>query len=339
MAQLGWSKKVGGRPGPRRNFSAMAEPSEANSSATAPVMTRSAQSEDHPPGRRGESASSSVKMERKESSGHLQEKAYHRAIALATVAHELKTPLVIVSGYIDLLLGEKVGSLNDRQRQILRDAGESCERLQKFVRDFLAFSALDSGRIAVRAQVGDLNECLSRLCGYWVDRFTAKGVALYFSPSPDLKPFEFDAPKVEQIVSNLLENAFKFTPTGGTVWMTAEPYMWERRGAQGLSLVEERRRAHASGTNAVKVTVADTGCGIAPEYHQEVFDDFFKVPEESHHAGATGLGLAIVRRLVSAHGGKVWVESERRQGSKFCFLLPLSSKQENTVPMSRRRTR
>lgn len=301
-------------------------------------MTQSAKSEGGSPGRRGEAASSSVKTEQKEISGPLQEKAYHRAMALATVAHELKTPLVIVAGYIDLLLGEKVGPLNDRQRQILKDAGESCERLQKFVRDFLAFSALDSGRIAIRAEVGDLNECLARLCGYWVDRFTAKGVALYFSPSPDLKPFEFDAPKVEQIVSNLLENAFKFTPAGGTVWMTAEPYTWERRGAQGLSLSEERRRANLSVTNAVKVTVADTGCGIAPEYHQEVFDDFFKIPGDSPHAGATGLGLAIVRRLVSAHGGKVWVESEWGQGSKFCFLLPLSGKQENTVPMSRRRT-
>jgi signal transduction histidine kinase len=313
----------------------MAEPPEEDRSKKPPLAAGPAKRADgQPPARE---AAARFAVEAKERQGLSGEEAYHRTLALATVAHELKTPLVIVSGYIELLLEEKVGALNDRQRQILADSLESCERLQKFVRDFLAFSALDSGRITVRLEVGDLNRCLSQLCGYWVDRFTEKGVALYFSPCAGLQPFEFDAPKVEQIVSNLLDNALKFTPAGGTVWITAEPYMWERRGVASLLLVGDRRRASSSARNAVKVAVADTGRGIPPEYHQEVFDDFFKVPGEPHHADATGLGLGIVRRLVNAHGGKVWVESEWGQGSKFCFLLPLCRKPENAVSMSRRK--
>jgi signal transduction histidine kinase len=256
-------------------------------------------------------------------------------MALATVAHELKTPLAIVSGYIDLLLGEKVGQLNDRQRQILKDSLANCARLQKFVHDFLASSALDAGRIAIRLELWDLNDCISRLCSYWVDRFTGKGLALYFPSNPNLKPFEFDLQKVQLIVSNLLENALKFTPPGGTVWVTAEPYLWERRGVQSRPLVQERRRQSSSGMNAVKVTVADTGRGIPPEYNQEIFDDFFKVPGEENQSGATGLGLAIVRRLVNALGGKVWVESELGQGSRFSFLLPLATKQDSAVLISR----
>jgi signal transduction histidine kinase len=258
-------------------------------------------------------------------------------MALATVAHELKTPLAIISGYINLLLGEKVGQLNDRQRQILKDSLSNCARLEKFVHDFLAFSAIDKGKIAVRMELGDLNDCLSQLCSYWVDRFTANGVALYFSSNPGLERFEFDSQKVQQIVSNLLENALKFTPAGGTVWVTAEPYMWERRSVQSRPPVPERRRKSSSAMNAVKVTVADTGRGIPPEYHQEIFNEFFKVPGVENQSGATGLGLAIVRRLVNAHGGKVWVENELEQGSKFCFLLPLVTKQDDEMSVSRRK--
>jgi signal transduction histidine kinase len=268
-----------------------------------------------------------------------EQKVHDRTMALATVAHELKTPIAIVSGYIELLLGEKVGQLNHRQRQILKDSLANCARLQKFVQDFLAFSALDTGKIAVRMELGDLNDCLSQLCSYWVDRFTGKGVALYFSSNPKLERFQFDSQKVQQIVSNLLDNALKFTPAGGTVWVTAEPYMWERRVVQSVPLVPERRRQNSSAMNAVKVTVADTGPGVPPEYHQEIFDDFFKVPGEENQTGATGLGLAIVRRLVTAQGGKVWVENDLGQGSKFSFLLPLAAKQDDAALISRRKAR
>lgn len=246
-----------------------------------------------------------------------------RTIALATMAHELKTPLAIIAGYIELLLGQRAGPLNDRQRQILQDSQANCARLQKFIQDFLASSALESGRLVLKFERAELNACLSEVCSYWVDRFHAKGVALYFPINSKVEPFEFDAYKVQQVVSNLLDNALKYTKAGGTVWVTAEPHYWERRSRQDAPLAKERRQQADGVPNSIRVTVSDTGPGIPPEYQQEIFHDFFKVPDQEESKGGTGLGLAIARRIVNAHGGKIWVESEPGAGSKFSFLLPL----------------
>ena len=90
--------------------------------------------------------------------------------------------------------------------------------------------------------------------------------------------FPFDSPKLERVISNLLENSFKFIPQGGTVWLHAEPYMWERRATAQPASSGERRRQDNSQPNSVKVSVSDTGPGIPAEFHQEVFDDFFRLP-------------------------------------------------------------
>ncbi len=131
-----------------------------------------------------------------------------------------------------------------------------------------------------------------------------------------------DSAKIQRIISNLLENASKFTPQGGTVWLHAEPYMWERRAVSKPAASGERRRQTTGSPNAVKVSVSDTGPGIPPEYHQEIFDDFFRLPGSEASEGM-GLGLAIARRLVQAMGGKIWVESEPGAGCKFSFLVPM----------------
>ena len=254
-----------------------------------------------------------------------QNEIRQRTIALATMAHELKTPLAIIAGYIELLLGQRAGPLNSRQSQILEDSRSNCTRLEKFIQDFLASSALEAGKVTMKFERGDLNACLSEVCGYWLDRFHAKGVAIYFPVNTKLDTFEFDFYKTQQVVSNLLDNALKFTKSGGTVWLTAEPHHWERRARQDSQVAEERRKGNEVIPNAIRVTVADTGPGVGPEYHQEIFDDFFKVPDEGDQSGGTGLGLAIARRLVQAHGGKIWVESEPGAGSKFSFLLPLKA--------------
>jgi signal transduction histidine kinase len=260
-----------------------------------------------------------------ESRGRLEEEAYRRTLALATLAHEIKNPLAIITGYVELLLTEKAGPLTDRQRKILEGALSSCAQLQKLTQDFLAYGALEAGQSAIQINyaLGDLNACLSEVCGYWLDRFSTRGVALYFMANPELQPFELDCYKVQQVVSNLLENSLKFTPPGGTVWLTAEPHLWERRGHQNPAPPLERRRESSMGARMIRVTVADTGVGIAPEFHQEVFEDFYRVPGNEEQRHGAGLGLAIARRLVQAHGGKIWVESDVGIGSKFSFLLPL----------------
>lgn len=253
----------------------------------------------------------------------LQEEAQRRTIALATAAHRLKTPLAIISGYIELLQSQKAGALAPRQLEILQDAQENCLRLQRFIQDFLTYSALETGGVTVKRELGDLNACLAEAYELWLPRFQRKGVALYLTPGAKLEPFPFDPFKVEEVASNLLDNSLKFTPEGGSVWLSVERHFWDRRSRHDFRGSIERRKLTSGEPNSVKVTVADTGPGIEAEYHQEIFHDFFRVPGASESSEGTGLGLAIARRLVQAHGGKIWVESEPGSGSRVSFLLPL----------------
>jgi signal transduction histidine kinase len=242
--------------------------------------------------------------------------------ALASAAHDLKTPLAILNGYIELLQSQKLGPLNDRQREVMGDMFSSGQRLQQFIQDFLTFSVLEIGELRMQYVEGDMNACLSEVCQHWSARFQERGLALYFLANDKLTPFAFDAPKIQRVISNLLENACKYTPQGGTVWLHAEPHMWERRGVSKPTVPGERRRQSTNVPNAVKISVADTGLGIRPEYHLEIFDDFFRLPG-SESAEGMGLGLAIARRLLQGMSGKIWVESEPGAGSKFSFLIPL----------------
>ena len=250
----------------------------------------------------------------------LRERFQRTTNALASAAHDLKTPLSILNGYVELLDSEKLGSLTDRQHEVLRDMRASGKRLEQFIQDFLTFSALETGGLRMIFEQGNINDVLSEVCRMWSNRFQEKGLALYFLANDKLPEFPFDSPKLERIISNLLENAFKFTPAGGTVWLHAEPHMWERRAATEPS-ASERRRQNLSHPNSVKVSVSDTGPGIPAEFHMEVFDDFFRLPSTASEDGM-GLGLAIARRLVSAMGGKIWVESDPQAGCKFSFLIP-----------------
>jgi signal transduction histidine kinase len=242
---------------------------------------------------------------------------------LASAAHDLKTPLSILNGYVEMLQSEKLGSLNERQREVLRDMHSNGQRLQRYIQDFLSFSVLETGELKIKLETGNISASLSEVCRLWSPRFQEKGLALYFLANEKVQDFAFDGPKVERVVSNLLENASKFTPAGGTVWLHAEPYMWERRSIAKPAITQERRRRPLTAPNSVKISVSDTGPGIPPEYHLEVFDDFFRLPTNEKTEGM-GLGLAIARRLVLGMGGKIWVESEPGAGCKFSFIVPLN---------------
>jgi signal transduction histidine kinase len=253
----------------------------------------------------------------------LRERSLRTTNALGSAAHDLKTPLAILNGYIELLQNEKLGSLNERQREILGDMRSSGQRLQQFIQDFLSYTVLETGEMKMRYEAGNINPCLAEVCRLWSHRFQERGLALYFLANDKLPELEFDSPKLERVISNLLENASKFTPSGGTVWLHAEPYMWERRSPTSSTVAGERRRQSNPLPNSVKVSVSDTGPGIPAEYHIEVFDDFFRLPQNEAQTEGMGLGLAIARRLVNAMGGKIWVESEIGAGAKFSFIVPL----------------
>ena len=248
----------------------------------------------------------------------LQEVNRQKTVFLASAAHELKTPLAVIKGYYDLLLSGSLGKLTDKQHDILQESKESCERLVRLVSMFLNYSALESGKLVLHLRENDLGDCLGELVQRWKDAFHRKHVRLETRLDNQLPVLKFDYQKVQQTVANLLDNALKHTPEGGTVTLTAELHFWERRLAEELP-ANDRRRDHAMHPNSVKVTVADTGVGIAAEHHQEIFEDFVRVDRTS---SGMGLGLAIAKRLVQAHRGKIWVDSEPWRGCTFTFLLP-----------------
>jgi len=250
----------------------------------------------------------------------LQEVNRQKTVFLASAAHELKTPLAVMKGYYDLLLSGSLGKLSDRQRDILKESKESCDRLVRLVSMFLNYSALESGKLVLQLRDNDLRDCIKDVSCRWQDAFQRATVHLDVKMHPDLPPFKFDYQKVQQCIANLLDNALKHTPAGGTVTLLAEPHFWERRVSEAAPSAE-RRQDRGSVKNSILVSVADTGSGIAPEFHQEIFEEFVRVDPSS---SGMGLGLAITKRLIQAHRGKVWVDSELGRGSSFSFLLPIN---------------
>ena len=251
----------------------------------------------------------------------LQEVNRQKTVFLASAAHELKTPLAVIKGYYDLLLSGSLGKLTDKQRDILQESKDSCERLVRLVSMFLNYSALESGKLVLHLRENDLRDCLSELATRWHEAFVRKHVRLDTILNSDIPTFKFDYQKVQQTVANLLDNALKHTSAGGQVTFRAELHFWERRSSEEIQ-AQDRRRERQQRPNAIKISVSDSGPGIAAEHHQEIFEDFVRVDRTS---SGMGLGLAIAKRLVQAHRGKIWVDSEPRRGCTFTFLLPLDN--------------
>jgi signal transduction histidine kinase len=248
----------------------------------------------------------------------LQEVNRQKTVFLASAAHELKTPLAVMKGYYDLLLSGSLGKLSKKQGEILEESKESCDRLVRVVSMFLNYSALESGKLVLQLRENDLRDCISDVVLRWQDAFQKARVRLETRISKDLPKLNFDYPKLQQCIANLVDNALKHTPPGGVVKLNAEPHFWERRIAE-VAPRAERRHERESRVNSVLVTVSDTGAGIAAEYHQEIFEEFVRVDPSS---AGMGLGLAITKRLIQAHRGKIWVDSLPGTGSAFSFLMP-----------------
>jgi len=248
----------------------------------------------------------------------LQEINRQKTVFLASAAHELKTPLAVMKGYYDLLLSGPLGKLSQKQREILEESKESCDRLVRVVSMFLNYSALESGKLVLQLRENDIRDCVNDVICRWQDSFQKAKVRLETKIAKGVPKLNFDYPKVQQCVANLVDNALKHTSPGGCVTVKAEPYFWERRVSE-MAPRAERRRGSEGQVNSVLVSVSDTGVGIAAEYHQEIFEEFVRVDPSS---SGMGLGLAITKRLIQAHRGKIWVDSVPGSGSTFSFLLP-----------------
>jgi signal transduction histidine kinase len=218
---------------------------------------------------------------------------------VATVSHELKTPLTSVRLVLHLLLEETVGPLTPKQAELLIDARDNAERLLNMIEHLLALARLEAGQAAVAPGPQSPRALLEAAAEAARPRAESRHVNLTVQSPPDLPAVAADPQRLGHALNNLVDNALTFTPPGGSITLSAgQPRAGE-----------------------VELRVADTGAGIPPEHLPHVFERFFRVPGQSPVRG-TGLGLAIVREIVTAHRGRVACESKPGQGTVFTLTLP-----------------
>ena len=230
----------------------------------------------------------------------LESASRHKSEFLANMSHELRTPLNAIIGFSQVLRERMFGDINEKQEEYLDDILSSGNHLLSLINDVLDLSKVEAGQIELDVGTFSLHEALERGIVMVRERATKDGVRLTLELDPAAELVEGDERRIRQVIFNLLSNAVKFTPAGGRV---------------------DLRSAQFDGE--VRVSVADTGPGIAPEDRERIFEEFQQTETGAGEREGTGLGLALSKRLVELHGGRIWVDSEVGNGSTFVFTLPL----------------
>jgi signal transduction histidine kinase len=232
----------------------------------------------------------------------LEAASRHKSEFLANMSHELRTPLNAIIGFSQVLRDEMVGPVNDKQAEYLDDISSSGNHLLSLINDVLDLSKVEAGQVELEMHPFSLREALERGVVMVRERATEDGVRVAFAADPEVDVVDGDERRIKQVIFNLLSNAVKFTPAGGEVDVSA---------------------TRANGE--VRVSVADTGPGVAPEDRDRIFEEFQQSETGVGLREGTGLGLALSKRFVELHGGRIWVESELGRGSTFTFALPARS--------------
>jgi signal transduction histidine kinase len=232
----------------------------------------------------------------------LEAASQHKSEFLANMSHELRTPLNAIIGFSQVLRDEMIGSVNEKQAEYLDDIISSGNHLLSLINDVLDLSKVEAGQVELEMHPFSLREALERGVVMVRERATEEGVRVAFAADPGVDVVDGDERRIKQVIFNLLSNAVKFTPSGGEVDVSA---------------------TRANGE--VRVSVADTGPGIAPEDWDRIFEEFQQSESGEAQREGTGLGLALSKRYVELHGGRIWLESELGRGSTFTFALPAGS--------------
>lgn len=229
----------------------------------------------------------------------LEEVSHLKTEFVSLVSHELRTPLTSIQGYVKLLLEGHTGKLNALQSEFLTTVNRNTEKLIALVNDLLDISRIESGRLELFMEPLDLSEVVANEIETLKAQANEKDIQIIVDFEEGLTKVKADSHRLGQIISNLLSNAIKYSPPHSKVKITA----------------------NQMGKN-VLVKVIDSGIGIAPEERAKLFQRFYRSSDQAvQSTHGTGLGLAITRYLVEMHGGKIWVESEKGQGSTFSFTI------------------
>jgi signal transduction histidine kinase len=231
----------------------------------------------------------------------LETASQHKSDFLANMSHELRTPLNAIIGFSQVLREGMAGDVNEKQAEYLDDILSSGSHLLSLINDVLDLSKVEAGQVELEVAPFSLHEALERGVAMVRERATRDGVQVTLAANSDLDVVAGDERRIRQVIFNLLTNAVKFTPAGGSVdvWATQV-------------------------NGQVSVSVGDTGAGIAAEDLERIFDEFQQTKAGIEQGEGTGLGLALSKRLVELHGGRIWVDSELGRGSTFVFTLPVA---------------
>ena len=224
------------------------------------------------------------------------------------VTHELRTPLAPIKEGIDLVLDGSVGPISKQQEEFLLIAKRNVDRLARLINDVLDFSKLSAKKAQLKKERVSINEIIFSLVTIFRLVVEKKGLFIITQlNSTQGLIIELDSDRINQVLTNLLDNAIKFTDKGGIVIKTS---------------LEDNGQY-------VKVCIEDTGTGIEKQDIQRLFHSFSQLGDRnSRRTGGTGLGLAISKEIIEQLGGRIWVESEYGKGSLFCFTLPLNTEKE-----------
>lgn len=221
---------------------------------------------------------------------------------VSTVSHELRTPLSSIKNVISNILAGVTGKIDGRLKDYIEMANEDTSRLSRLIENLLDLSKIEAGKMEFKKGPIDLADVIKSITPSLKDQADTKHISIITSISKGLPKAYADADKIEQVLVNLIGNAIKFTPEGGTITVGAK-----------------------KPDDSLEVSVADTGMGISFDNLPKLFDRFQQFDRPSGGAGAkgTGLGLSISKGIVEAHNGKIWAESGLGKGTKFTFTLPL----------------
>jgi len=222
---------------------------------------------------------------------------------LSNISHDLRTPLTAIITHAEILRDGILGEITQKQRDSISIIITGGRQLLDMIAEILMHARDSSEALTIADGEFSIHEVVEQVTSLNESLVARKGLTLERFLSTELPPVRGDRDKVIHVLTNLLGNAFEFTPNGGRVWVNA-------------SLSPDNPAE-------VLIEVGDTGRGIAPDHHELIFREFAQVDSSAsraHHG--TGLGLTIARRFVELHGGRIWVESELGRGSRFFFTLP-----------------
>jgi PAS domain S-box-containing protein len=237
-----------------------------------------------------------------------------KAEFVSTVSHELRTPLTSIKGFTDLILEGDAGPITPDVREFLGIVQSSADRLVAITNDILETSRIEAGQITLNARPLSLSEAIALVTDAIRPLLDRKQQNLTIDVPQDLPLVSADRDRLAQIMTNLLSNAHKYTPSNGHIRIHAYPAA-ERDARHSAPVADD--------ATWLVVSVADDGIGIAPQDQEQLFTRFYRVNNPAAlRAGGTGLGLSITRSLVELHGGRIWYQSQPGSGSIFFFSLP-----------------